>query len=68
MSQLKSAVSTRSDDFKANSEAMRALVGDLRDRVAAIKQGGGEAAREKHLSRGKLLPREIGRASCRGRV
>ncbi len=58
MSQLKSAVSTRSDDFKANSEAMRALVGDLRDRVAAIKQGGGEAAREKHLSRGKLLPRD----------
>ena len=37
-------------------------VADLRTKLAAIKQGGGEAAREKHVARGKLLPRERVRA------
>jgi 3-methylcrotonyl-CoA carboxylase beta subunit len=37
---------------------MRALVADLRAKLTAIKQGGGEAARAKHVGRGKLLPRE----------
>ena len=31
---------------------------DLRAKVAEIKQGGGTRSRERHLSRGKLLPRE----------
>ncbi|MGR3985127.1 MAG: methylcrotonoyl-CoA carboxylase, partial [Gammaproteobacteria bacterium] len=31
---------------------------DLRARIADIAQGGGEAARKKHLARGKLPPRE----------
>ena len=38
--------------------AMRALVDDLRARVAEVRQGGGETARERHLARGKLLPRD----------
>ncbi|MBF0393177.1 MAG: methylcrotonoyl-CoA carboxylase [Alphaproteobacteria bacterium] len=58
MSVIQSSVSTRSDEFKANVQAMKTLVGDLRDRVAEVKLGGGEQAREKHLARGKLLPRE----------
>jgi 3-methylcrotonyl-CoA carboxylase beta subunit len=58
MSQLKSAISTRSEEFKANQAAMRGLVEDLREKVAAIKEGGGAGPREKHLARGKLLPRE----------
>src|SRR5437764_5140051 len=37
---------------------MSALVADLGDKVRAIEQGGGEAARAKHAARGKLLPRE----------
>jgi 3-methylcrotonyl-CoA carboxylase beta subunit len=37
---------------------MRALVADLRDKTARIAVGGSEAARKKHLGRGKLLPRE----------
>jgi 3-methylcrotonyl-CoA carboxylase beta subunit len=41
---------------------MRALVEDLREKVAAIREGGGEAARRRHLARGKLLPRERVRA------
>ncbi len=45
-------------DFAANAEAMRALVDDLRAQVAKAELGGGEAARKRHLARGKLLPRE----------
>jgi 3-methylcrotonyl-CoA carboxylase beta subunit len=37
---------------------MERLVADLRAKVQAIGQGGGEAARQKHTARGKLLPRE----------
>ncbi|HYH18694.1 MAG TPA: carboxyl transferase domain-containing protein [Azospirillum sp.] len=58
MTVLKSAVNPRSADFQANADAMAGLVADLREKVAIIKQGGGSRARDKHLARGKLLPRE----------
>jgi len=58
MTRLKSSVDPRSADFKNNQAHMRALVEDLRDKVNRIKEGGGEAARARHLARGKLLPRE----------
>ncbi|UYP18899.1 methylcrotonoyl-CoA carboxylase [Rhodococcus sp. Z13] len=34
------------------------LVGELRDKLAAAALGGSEKARERHVSRGKLLPRD----------
>ncbi|MEE2030512.1 carboxyl transferase domain-containing protein [Rhodococcus chondri] len=34
------------------------LVGELRDRLAAAALGGSEKSRERHVSRGKLLPRD----------
>ncbi|HSE10461.1 MAG TPA: carboxyl transferase domain-containing protein [Nocardioidaceae bacterium] len=37
---------------------MKALVDDLRERLAAARKGGSEAARKKHLDRGKLLARD----------
>ena len=37
---------------------MGALVSDLREKVAEVFQGGGSVARERHVARGKLLPRE----------
>jgi 3-methylcrotonyl-CoA carboxylase beta subunit len=55
---LASKLNVRSDDFKANAAAMRALVDDLNARLAQIALGGGEGPRAKHLARGKLLPRE----------
>ncbi|WP_242343399.1 carboxyl transferase domain-containing protein [Anaeromyxobacter terrae] len=58
MSVLESAVDARSAEFRRNAEAMRGLVADLREKVAAVEQGGGERARARHLERGKLLPRE----------
>jgi len=58
MTQLHSKVNPRADEFRANHDSMEAAVGDLRDKVAQIEQGGGPKYQERHLSRGKLLPRE----------
>jgi 3-methylcrotonyl-CoA carboxylase beta subunit len=55
---LRSDIDTRSPEFAANAAAMRALVTDLRARVAEVEQGGGDAARKRHLARDKLLPRD----------
>ena len=55
---LESQLNPRSADFQANAAAMRAVVDDLRAQVERVAQGGGEAARAKHLARGKLLPRD----------
>ncbi|MGO3650455.1 MAG: methylcrotonoyl-CoA carboxylase, partial [Agrococcus casei] len=37
---------------------MRGLVDELRERLAEASKGGSEKSRERHLSRGKLLPRQ----------
>ena len=58
MPALASKLAPRSEDFKTNAAAMRALVDDLHARLAQVAQGGGDAARAKHVARGKLLPRE----------
>ena len=58
MSVIASAIDTRSPAFQANAAAMRALIEDLHAAVRRIKEGGDERARERHLARGKLLPRE----------
>lgn len=57
MPALKTQLDPRSAEFGANAAAMRVLVDDLRARCAEVAQGGGQAARDKHLARGKLLPR-----------
>jgi 3-methylcrotonyl-CoA carboxylase beta subunit len=49
---------SQSEQFAANSEQNRALAEDLRVQVANAALGGDEKSRERHLSRGKLLPRE----------
>ncbi len=58
MTVLRSEIDTRSHEFAANAAAMQALVADLGARVAEVQQGGGEAARQRHRARGKLLVRE----------
>src|SRR5712675_1510888 len=55
---IPSSLDRRSEAFRANASAMRALVADLREKSAAIELGGDEASRNRHLSRGKLLARE----------
>ena len=59
---LASQLNPRSEEVKANAQAMRAVVDDLRARQAQSALGGGQAARERHTARGKLLPRDrVGR-------
>ena len=55
---LETHLNARSADFLANVAAMRAVVDDLRARIAQAQLGGGEVARAKHTGRGKLLPRD----------
>jgi 3-methylcrotonyl-CoA carboxylase beta subunit len=55
---LESKVDRKSAEFGGNDAAMRTLVGELRARQTRIAQGGGEAARARHVARGKLLPRD----------
>ncbi|TDM09270.1 MAG: methylcrotonoyl-CoA carboxylase [Ideonella sp. MAG2] len=55
---ISSKLNARSAESQANAAAMKALVDDLNAKLAKIAEGGGEAARAKHLARGKLLPRE----------
>ncbi len=58
MQALPSQIDTRSEEFRANARAMRALVEELHARSAQVALGGDEAARAKHVARGKLLPRD----------
>jgi 3-methylcrotonyl-CoA carboxylase beta subunit len=55
---LETQLNARSADFLANAAAIRTVVDDLRQRIAKVQLGGGDAARAKHVARGKLLPRE----------
>ena len=55
---LQTQLNARSTEFRANAAAMEAIVADLRATVGRIALGGPEAARQKHLARGKLLARE----------
>jgi 3-methylcrotonyl-CoA carboxylase beta subunit len=58
MPALTSSVSPASETFRANAEKMRALVEDIAEKAEAIQRGGSEESRKRHVSRGKLLPRE----------
>jgi len=62
MPRLSDEIDRRSETFRQNQEAMAPLVEQLRSDVDRIAQGGGQAARDKHLARGKLLPRDRIRA------
>ena len=58
MVQIASTVDTGSAEFRANAAAMAALVEQLRQRRAEAALGGSQRTRERHVARGKLLPRD----------
>jgi 3-methylcrotonyl-CoA carboxylase beta subunit len=58
LSRLPTSVDTESAEFRANAERMRTLVAELNARRAEAALGGPPRARERHLARGKLLPRD----------
>ena len=62
MTVIKSTTKTRSEDYQANLTHNLAAVEELKNLVEVIKLGGGERSRQRHLSRGKLLPRDRVRA------
>ncbi len=55
---IPTALDPSSGQAQANRTAMETLVSDLRETLGRAAQGGSEKARDKHLARGKLLPRE----------
>ena len=58
MPALISQIDPRSAEFRDNRDALLATVEDLATRLAEIALGGGQKARQKHLERDKLLPRD----------
>jgi len=62
MPEIKTRVDRKSDDFKKNKAANMALAVELRVIEERVLQGGPERSRERHVGRGKLLPRDRVRA------
>jgi acetyl-CoA carboxylase carboxyltransferase component len=58
MDVIESHVDTRSDTFRANHTRMAALVAELQERTALVRQGGGQKYLERHRQQGKLPVRE----------
>tara|TARA_R110002050_G_scaffold67636_4_gene146528 strand:- start:13907 stop:15523 length:1617 start_codon:yes stop_codon:yes gene_type:complete len=58
MSVIQSKISTGSQAFKDNAAKMHQQIAETAEVAALHGQGGPEASRERHVGRGKLLPRE----------
>src|SRR5439155_8235167 len=58
MELIESHLETSSDEFKANAAHQRALAAELKEKLAAVKQGGGADLVKRHAARGKLFVRD----------
>ncbi len=58
MTVLRSHANPGSEQYAANAKANELLSEDLRAQLDRVALGGGERSRERHVSRGKLLPRD----------
>src|SRR5260221_2720999 len=58
MARIEDKVDRRSASFQENAAALQAAVADLTVKTQGIARGGGDHARQRHLDRGKLLPRD----------
>ena len=58
MPRIKTKIDPASDAYATNYAVNSALAGELRQVRERIELGGSERARDKHLARGKLLPRD----------
>lgn len=58
MPRITSKINIKNQSFADNAAHMQAQVDDLKEKVAQIKQGGGEKSNKRHTDRGKLLPRD----------
>src|SRR5690625_1214777 len=55
---IESRINTRSQAFIDNARIMQAQINDLQQHSEKTALGGSEASRQRHLDRGKLLPRD----------
>jgi 3-methylcrotonyl-CoA carboxylase beta subunit len=55
---LKTTADVASREFRSNQDAMRALTAEIEAQRAKAAEGGTPRARERHIARGKLLPRD----------
>jgi 3-methylcrotonyl-CoA carboxylase beta subunit len=55
---LASTADPSDEDGRVNAAAMSVLVAELREQLATAALGGPERSRQRHVDRGKLLPRE----------
>lgn len=58
MYRIESKVDKNSDLYKENDRANREAHRLFKERLGQVKQGGPERSRQRHVDRGKLLPRE----------
>ncbi|MEM8652697.1 MAG: carboxyl transferase domain-containing protein [Pseudomonadota bacterium] len=58
MTKIQSNISPTSAQFQTNQEAGLAQLAGVKEAVDFAKAGGGEKSRERHVSRGKMLPRD----------
>jgi 3-methylcrotonyl-CoA carboxylase beta subunit len=58
MEPLRSTVDPTTERFLANRDHHVALVAELRERLRVTARGGSDVSRERHVARGKLLPRD----------
>jgi 3-methylcrotonyl-CoA carboxylase beta subunit len=58
VARIASTIDTNNSEFRDNAAAMHVLVAKLHERRAEAARGGPVKARERHVARGKLLPRD----------
>ena len=58
MAVIQSKINRNSDEFADNSTTMLAQVDELKATLEKVYEGGGIEACERHINRGKLLPRQ----------
>ncbi|MGI9501309.1 MAG: carboxyl transferase domain-containing protein [Geminicoccaceae bacterium] len=58
MAALTSSAATRGEAYETNRRAMLAAIDQVEVAAAQALAGGGDVARERHIARGKLLPRD----------
>jgi 3-methylcrotonyl-CoA carboxylase beta subunit len=58
MTVLATSIDLCSQDFRSNRTAMEAVLGDLREKLTNVAEGGNPKSRARHVARGKLLPRD----------
>ena len=58
METLRTTADPTAQTFLDNEAGQRSLVGELRERLRVASLGGPQASRQRHIDRGKLLPRD----------